>query len=250
MANISSQTPPLDQRATATPAASSIPVAGVDGKIDAGWIPASVLGATPSVVIAQAALPASVNLSTEGTIDWLEIHTLTGLRPFLTSLHAKVRGEDDMLRTFMWVKAPGGGSTLTNGDLDFPRSITGSDDVDGAGLTNFENATYISVTGTQTGHGFRFRARATRSQRVLRVYMGRNACTVLCTAALTDGTTSTSSIAQPSGSGAPFTWLGRMLTITFNSSNDGQELLVECKATTTHATAGTVNFMCATLASS
>jgi hypothetical protein len=205
---------------------------------------------TPSVVIAaQAAWPASLNLTSEGTIDWHHIGSINAVRPALTATIKKIGGEGDMFHSFEWIKAPSASSAITNGDLDFPCTISTTDDISAAGLSAYENGSYINVSATQIGHGFQFRCRAMRATRVLRVYMGRNATTVLCTATLTGGTSDTESIAVAGGSPTVFQ-LGQLVVITFNAATDNQFLHVKVQSTTTHSTAGTVNFNCATLASS
>lgn len=239
--------------ATATPTASKIPIADGSGKLDSGWLPTTIVSAassTPSIVIATASLPASVNLSTEGTIDWFDImNNVTNPPPYSSSPHRKVRGEDDIANSFLWF-GTSSTTTITAFDSTFPRSTTSGDDTNySSQLSSYTNAVFIAPTGTQTGHGFRFRVKATRAQRVLRMYCGRNAATITVTGTLTDGTTSNLAIAAAGGSPTVLQ-LGQKVTITFNAGTEGQWLTVDVKCTTMNSNAGNTFFAAATLAPS
>lgn len=207
---------------------------------------------TPALSVAVAALPSTLQMSTEGTIDWWHPNGNTTQPMPLTTAGTgnkrKVRGEGDAFRTFAWIPAVGANIALTNGDLAFPVTTTATDCVTNAALSAYPNGTYCAPSSTQIGHGFTLQVRASTTSRTLRVYMGRNVCDVAYYAQLTGGsTTASGTILKATGTPTVFQ-LGQMVTITFTASTPGQMLTVEFKASVSYGAASTVNFMGITLA--
>lgn len=207
---------------------------------------------TPSIVIAQATRPTTLNLSTEGTIDWLTpmqgAVSATQLQTHVQT-HRKVDGEDDMARTWYMF----GGTTETETiyfgtGASTNLALTTNAGDDGANESALSaNANEIGIwTPSTTGFGYRFDARATTAQRVLRLY-----CSVyngtMTISALLRVTGTTASLVIPSGAS---TTLPRLITLTYNSSTDYNEMLRVKVAFTTNLGSGNLRFSAATLASS
>lgn len=191
---------------------------GIDGRV----IAASSGGGTPSIATVFSATPASVNLTTEGTIDWL-ITGFQNLPAWTTNTNAKINGgwlyhTHEPLAN---VSGTGSASGTSYGTPTF--GFTGSDDRNvGAnnGLANYSTLYSGAVSTAIVNVGWRFRVPVRATQQVLRIYGSFYNCTGTLSCFTTiSGVTS----AQNFTVGAVQT--NQMGTITFKGI-PGEELVV------------------------
>ena len=204
---------------------------------------------TPAVIageitIATASAPASVNFSTEGTIDWFYAGTIA-TTPRLQSIpvYSKLLGEQ-MYQLFDWVD-PG---TMWAYAGWTPLVSTTAGDSTGPALTNSNTGTgiYRNEVGA-VNYGVRFGALARTTTRVLRLYVGVFSGIATITARLSDGSHAdvTATIEATAGVSAD-----KMVTITYNSSEDFARLSVSVLITTNRGSSPNIHLMGATLGSS
>lgn len=132
----------------------------------------------------------TINLTTEGTIDWLYLGGTT--IPTITQGHSKLGGPGWLRRGFWWTFGTGGiGFTSQVSGTAF--TATASDDASNSTLTGGTDRGRLDGTvgaTPATGYGWTITVPASPYEtRLLRVYMGAFSNTVTFTATLNDGTT-------------------------------------------------------------
>jgi hypothetical protein len=197
---------------------------------------------TPSVVVAQAAPGgASVNVSTEGTIDWMTFSAPTVLETQMKYdwPRRKIYGEDDMVRSFLTFRSTNFGA----GSGSFSVTTSATDDAHSAGALAANTNDFGVWHTSNTDFGMRWSARAMTTQRVMRIYCAQYAGAMTCTATLSDGTTHSAATTQSAGTTT------RLYTITYNASSDGQMLRVSLTFPT-NLGSGSIRLAAVTLAAS
>ncbi len=211
----------------------------------------TILGNTGSLAIAKTSAPSTLNLTTEGTIDWFA--NLAATNPRLLNngvLHAKIAG-GYIAKSFEMFS---GGATTTTyttfGTQQPTQTTTGTDDCATTALTNNATNGFTAIaSATQVGAGFTFRVPALNSSRVLRVYTGNYSCIITVTATLADGSASPASTTNDQ---AANTASNQLFTITYKSAQPC-DLIVVCQITTNqHDGSNNLNCgcTCVTLATS
>jgi hypothetical protein len=201
-----------------------------------------------SIAITTLAQPASVNLSTEGTLDYFFATAFTDVpSSTATAVHSKVAG-GWIWKSFAWVY---GGNSMSSdsGSAGYGLSTTAPDDI--ASTVASSSAAYqrmFSLASPSSGWGYSLRVPATNTQRVLRIYHYNFHSVFTVTASLADGSASnaTASLdctAGPFGDGN--TW-GGIIKITFNSMIAG-DLIVKVINASRTSTDPNVIFKAATL---
>ena len=147
----------------------------------ADLVAAAGVSVTPVLTIGAITLPGSVNLSTEGTVDWFAPFAATTPPRTQTAPHAKALG-GQLLQGFDWVQ--NGNSMFTPGSW-IPFSTNVGDDMT-ASLTASTSAIGV-FTGAGTLFGFRISVPACALQRTMRIYTAVFSGTMTVTAKL-DGT--------------------------------------------------------------
>ena len=196
---------------------------------------------TGSIVIAQVARPASLDLTTEGTIDWLYVNGNynspidTVLNPTRKALGGCAIG---------WFGFKGSGGAYAPGAYADPSTTFSYDAGDScasaAAGSGLNNGIYIA----SLNQGFRLRVPADTFQRVLRLYYGATSTTLHTVCRLSDGSfaDTVNDIAEGTTGNAT---LG---VITYNSGRDGQYMDVAFYSTVTDG--GNILVVAATLANS
>lgn len=198
-----------------------------------------------SIVIAQAALPGSLDMEAEGTLDYFSMgNTATDpLRSIAAgTVHAPTYG-GHMQVSADWVHASGTSQSAYTSGL--PRT-TGLHDLATVPFAAQTAARFISTpTAGITHFGIRFRVPAARQVRVLRVYADHWSCVATLAASLTDGSAPDASDTINTGAGAG---AARKWTVTYNSAAGG-DICVSLLVTTNHGSTPNIGFLAATLAS-
>lgn len=201
---------------------------------------------TPSVSIGTLTAPSSFNLSTEGTVDWVDSNGLTLPRPISSTalLHHKIDGSRKMFDSLLFFAAGATGFAIGSGpDAPFTKSTTASDDSFTAALSATTYTYGYTATAAQTGYGFLFDVPCKTTSQTLNLYVGVWSGTITISATLSDGTTASTTMAP--GAGAS---LQRKVPITFTGASLNDVLRVKVRLTTNNGSTPNVQFYCATLA--
>ncbi len=210
---------------------------------DPAWAAAG--GASPSLSLADAAAPATLNLTTEGTIDWVA-QTATNAHLYLvanSTLNAKAKGGRRLANGHNWIFGAQNVFSASTSTGDPVYSATATDVVGINTIASVNNGQRYSVSSGIINWGFGFLLPAFPTARTLRVYWANGTGTggtVTITATLSDGTTQTTT---HNGAGAV---AQRKTTITFAAL--GQEMYVSFIVTAMNAGGGNLSFHAATLA--
>ena len=220
-------------------------------------------GTSGSLSIAQAAAPASVNLTTEGTFDWFMYSGTGGTSQQLDarlSFLYKTLGGGFYQRTLtgVFTQAGGGpsiGVNTTGGPIAFSASAGDCAHPAGIGaptlpLTSF--APYSFWSDTVPGFGYQFSVESNSVQRTLRLYVGgggsSTTANIKVTAHLMDGSApdvSVNILSTLVGAAGP----AYKVTITFQSATPSKLLLTAfITSITSSGFLGVVSFLGATLA--
>lgn len=218
-------------------------------------IAGGVAGSNASALtVVNANAPASVNLTTEGTIDWFQHGANNPFNPVASAIGTignKATGGRRIVSNWQWYyggKAAGAGVgqvASSNGASTTTVSWTAADE---AAATTTTSSTGYGALGSTTGiinYGFNLRVPARATQQVLRIYyrhdaQGAGVGTITITATLSDGTTQSVVAAYDAAN------LMRVATVTFAGAYWGMELDVVVNVTATNATS-TIGFVAATL---
>ncbi len=201
-----------------------------------------------SVTVSVAANPSALNLTTEGTSDWLAPagNDTTPRTIAAGSLHTKTTGQFQIGRDFDWVYGGLGCTLFTQNQTNPSMTSTASDDAANAALSSSVAGQGIYYSNG-TGYGFRLSAPADTFTRTLRVYTSCYNGTSTCSATLSDGSVST--VTNDFSTGGAYT-VEDYFTITYNASRDGQTLEVTVLLTVTGASSNpNIKFIAATLQS-
>jgi hypothetical protein len=176
--------------------------------------------------------PASVNLTTQGSIDWLECGAFNpGNSAYWsgTSSSQAVTKRSGGWLAATW-KALGAGTTTTNSDPGMTFTSTGADTWSGTGYSGGQACGWF---GTPTSaYGSYLAVPAGNTSRILRWYLNGTFCDLTVTCTLTLATTSaTRTITLTTN---------HLFTITYNSNLPGDTLV--CTATTGNQSGGTCVF--------
>jgi hypothetical protein len=201
----------------------------------------SAAGATPSVVLGTVVAAANVNLSTEGTIDWIDSNGSSALTPWAANnmTHRKINGTDIMSRSLCFFGGGNSGITmLANNDAPFNKTTTAADDIATAALSAV--TTYSAVftaTGSALNYGFRFDVPCVTTPRTLNLYCGVFSGTITVEFTLADGTTISTTVASAQ----------KKIPVVFNGRDNSDILRVKARLTTNGGSSPNVQFYCATL---
>jgi hypothetical protein len=186
----------------------------------------------------------SVNMTTEGTEDWL-VHVaspsstpLRGLNPVPAS---KRLGGGDLLLNFDWLNTGGTPTAFTQAST-ITKTATAADNVQGAALSTTTGAGYFHASVID--YGFRIRCRADTGTRTLNIYVGHFSSIVTVTARLLDGSAADATFTNNSGA-ATVSYRKFSLTYTADSVT---ELVVTVLLTTSHGSTPNLLFNGASLA--
>ena len=197
-----------------------------------------------SVVSADSSGLGPLNLTTEGTLDWLVPRSNNERSSLYTaaSYHTKLSGGGWLARGFEWVF---GGLSLSQITAATPPTLTTTDPTSNSKLTADNGARpYIRASNlAHVNYGFRFAVPAAPTQRVLRLYSGQSSCNLTVAAHLLDESGVTQSVAFNTAAGVS---AQRRWTITY-TARQLSELLVTMLATTTHQVDASVGLVAATL---
>lgn len=210
----------------------------MDGEDGEDGLPGQSAIFPPILTIASASAPATLQISTEGTIDWFYAGVTTLPRAIsIGSLHSKQAGGAIAL-SFDWILASGTLSTF--GSAVPAVTSTASDDSTGAALSSA--ATGVDVgKAAGSGQGWRFRVPASPSTtRILRIYAGAFSGNITVTAAMVGATSVNASFDPGAGASGTKVW-----TITFRGEGD---LSVTGILTSNEGSTPNITFVCATVA--
>jgi len=146
------------------------------------------------------------------------------------------------MKSFDWVTA---GQNLFTQGSSYTISSLASDDSAGTALSSYATDQGVYTTGSYTGFGFRFRARASSvGSQTLELYCSAYSAGVTLTAHLSDGSVAdvTDVVDTLSGGYNYFVW-----TVNYQSARDGQELDISATVTTNHGNYPNLKFIAATL---
>lgn len=224
--------------------------AGLSGSGPTGhyakWTGASSLGdggaipATSCTITQSLTPPASVNLTSEGALDWMFFNGLSAnlqpaQQPFTMPLKKTGWGMGLWFRWFDGGHTTGSNSSVASTAVSFS---DGDNVPSGSGLTNQRGVTF--ATAGQAGFGYSFSVPALSTSRTLRIYGAIRNGTATLTVALPDGSTFNDSISG----GA--TDQGYLWTIVYSSAvASTARVSIE---QTTNSGNGVCSFMAATLA--
>lgn len=197
-----------------------------------------------SLSATSAASPSTVNLTTEGTLDWICPNGTVVTPP--NGNMKKTSGTGFLLdTTFAWSNGSGTINTFTQNFTNPAVSATVADDLLGRGLSGAIAGQGIdSATAGALSFGFRLAVPAGQVSRTLKIYMSVWSGTATCTASLSDGSAAN---ATATVAAAASTQTEGFFTIVFNAGRDGQMLTVSVLLTTNNANTPNVKFMAATL---
>ncbi len=206
---------------------------------------------TPSVSVASDVPVGDINLSTEGTIDWVwAAGWFSGTVPFGAQIDV-VRSKRDGGWLFdTLTQLPYGITPTTNNGLSWTHSTNGNPDdaYNGAALSPSHQQFFIyTSSSSQLNFGFKGRVPAPAGQaRKLRIYGGQFSCQATLTAKLSvSGTTAT--IAADPGAGVGSS---QRYTVDFTGGADGDELLFAFTVTANHGSSPNIVLSAITLATS
>lgn len=179
---------------------------------------------TPTLAISQSAVPAALNITAEGTRDWIapagsmtSPYETTGV----TTIHGKVLGEG-LISTFKWVWQTAIWRLNSFAAAQPAITATDTDDI-GVGLTADVSQVYIETAGVETGFGYCFQTHADNYVRTTRIYTAVYSGTITLTCRLSDGSLpdATTTLAAPGFHAAADT----VFVVSCNASRPGQQLL-------------------------
>jgi hypothetical protein len=204
------------------------------------------VAATASVSIGTLTNPVSVNLSTEGTTDWLDNNQTTSRDPFVAGslTHRKINGKDVMARSLVIFSAGVAGySVFANTDSPFTKTTTASDDTFTGALSSTGYTAIASSTAATTGYGFRFDAPCKTTAQTLVLYVGVWSGTITVSATLSNGTTASTTVVASGGASSQ-----KRIPITFTGASAADLLRIKVTLTTNSGSTPHVQFYGATLA--
>jgi hypothetical protein len=222
----------------------SMPV-GATGKILTGVTNSDPVWADPAAftpvltVSAAAAAPASVNLSTEGTIDWVcpnGNYTVSLRQAAYTAVHAKVNG-GPLLAGCDWLYA-GATTYATTGGMQ--KTSVATDDLYGTAMA--DDTAYCAIYKNGTGEGFRLSVPASTTQQTLRIYFGQWSCVVTVIATLSGSGISAQTVTYDSGASS-----GRNSYVDVVFKGQGGQLTVSLMVTTDRGATPNIQFHAATI---
>jgi hypothetical protein len=199
-------------------------------------------GVVSSVVVTSAdASATTVQMSTEGTLDWLAGNAFQSPPRSIaaTALHTKSKG-GFIADTFMWCYGGGTLTSFTQADGITIQTTAADSTANTAGLNTTTIAGIHTPSGNHTGYGYRFAVPASPTQRVCKTYL--SAWSAICTviATLSDGTTH-----QLVYDGTNGVQMNRCFIITYTGIGD---LNVSVLITTNHQANASIKHACTTLA--
>ena len=191
---------------------------------------------TGAISFSSASSPATLNLSTQGTIDWLITSTQNPPRvAAVGSVHSKSLG-GWLRESFDWISGGSGGTSVgTGGSSSVSMTTSVSDDTSNALTSSTPNAIDIGVTnGTTTNYGFRFQVPARGSAKTLKLNVGVNGVKATITCRLSDGSLAdqTTTIDAVSDN----TYVQKEITITYNAGSENAVMIVTVNVTTNYST--------------
>lgn len=200
---------------------------------------------TPTASIVVGTAGATLNLSTEGTIDWVYPGTINlgvgGLWQQATgSTHGKARG-GPLYMTFQGLPPTSGAASTSIGTVaGTTYSTTASDDQTGSALSSTNCTTIFTSSNGLINFGHKVRVQARSTQQVMRWY-GSYFGTVVSTWTVTvtyaqSGNVFTQTFTQGN------TQTNKMMTITFTGGVPGEWVTVDVLVTATTSTASTCVF--------
>jgi hypothetical protein len=218
---------------------------GSDGA-DALWctLPPPAYPGTGAIAISQAARPATLNLSAEGTTDWFTMATEATRQPQKSpgNLHRKILG-GWLADNFDWVVA---GGTIFSQASSIALTTTLGDDVGSPVLTAWAiDFGLWTSSAVLTGMGFCFMAPASTIQKTLKIYCSCFSAKITLTCRMSDGSVAdtTDTFESAPGAEAKVQW-----NVVYKSARDGAHLLVEVQITTNKGSSPNIKFAAATLA--
>ncbi len=214
--------------------------------IDALWadLPAPPYPGAGSIALSQHAQPASLNLSTEGTYDWMTPcgQTTTPRQQIPANNHRKILG-GWLSIGFDWVSE--GGILYTQAST-IKLSTNANDDTGGGPMTNFQTDQGLYTNSDSlTGFGFCFRAPAGVTPRTLKLYCSCFSAVITMKCRASDASFADTSDTFDSGAGAVglVQW-----DITYNTGRDGKDMLVQVLLTTNRHSSPHIKMSAITLA--
>lgn len=203
---------------------------------------------TPAVTLGTvAAIPGTLNLSTEGTADWLDSNAVGTAGQVVPDpqlfTHRKVNGSDVMQRTFTWIVGGATGWANGNGnDGGISKSTTGTDDIANGALSSSTTYSYsYSSNASQTGYGWKFDVPCKTTSQTLNLYAGVWSGSVAVTFTLPGGQSANYTISTAGGS-------PKKIPVSFTCSSTGDRLRVKAVLTVNGGAQPNVQFYAATLA--
>lgn len=217
---------------------------GSDGS-DALWVPPpTTYPGTGAIAISQAARPASLNLSTEGTTDWFTMapEAVRSTNKLAGNLHRKILG-GWLADNFDWV-VPGG--TIFTQASTIALSTDPGDDTASAVLAAWaQDYGLYTASAVLTGFGFCFMAPASTIEKTLKIYCSCWSAGITLKCRLSDGSVAdtTDTFDAPAGAEHKLQW-----NIVYKAAHDGAHLLIQVTVTTNKQSAPNIKFAAATLA--
>ena len=221
------------------------------GSSVSAYLPAPASG---SISFSNANSPATINLSSVGTLDWL---TLNGATPGTTPLRAQANLTVHSKQLGCWIKNSwdwfnGGTGTISTsiagGSVGIAMTTSASDDMAPA-LSSVTPLLSLlrSGSGTPLNYGYRFSVPAFRASHVLKLDVGVNSVLVTITCSMSDGSVANQTTTLDAGSSG--TYVQKEFTITYNAGSDNAQMTVTVEVTTNYGGSfQDVGFCCATLA--
>lgn len=206
---------------------------------DAGGGGTSALSGT-----GPSAISSPVNMTTDGTIDYIAIGTHgTSLPRSYTLPGVKLSGGGVFLETFFWL---GGGQAVTIFTQNNGTAVTatGADYAGGGALTNNVAGAGVYVSTSGVGYGFTISAPALPTSRRLRLYIGHYSCVLSVTAHLSDDSVTPVTLTSDSG---VTTAIEKLFEFNFASVAAGVNLVVTATVTTNRGGGPNVKPIAATL---
>lgn len=208
------------------------------GIVIRGGAGGSSLSAVFASISAAASHPASLNLSTEGTLDWLHVGTVGPILPRqqnFGSAHARRASGGWLLQSFDWRQGPGtsGWGTLSQAGVT-TMSTTLTDSLHTAVLSSNSRVGFVTATANAINSGWSFRAPCkpgpsglTGARRRLRIYVQSFNCALTVTVRASDNSlTPISAAVGGSGAGS----VSRIVEIVYVGPS-GTELIVDGNVT-------------------
>ena len=142
--------------------------------------------ANMSATIMKVTRPASVNLSTEGTVDWMHVATAQPITNAAGIVHAPRAYGGWLVSSYRW--RPGTSGTATVDTSPTTYTTTALSDLNVTALNTTTDATYHNSSGSTTSdEGWLFRVPAGRATRRVRVYAANRSNTLTVTVSASDG---------------------------------------------------------------